>query len=64
MTEVEAAAANPNDEEDKDEGDEIYSDPNGELSKKRKTAIFNNFCCFSRRHCLVSRSIWNKRLQR
>lgn len=37
MTEVEAAAAVvPNDEEDKDEADEIYSDPNGKLKKKPK----------------------------
>lgn len=33
MTEVEAVAAVPNEEEDKDEADEIYSDPNGKFSQ-------------------------------
>lgn len=35
MTEVEAAAAVvSNEDEDKDEADEIYSDPNGKSKKK------------------------------
>lgn len=33
MTEVEAVAAVPNEEDEKEDGDEIYSDPNGEFRK-------------------------------
>lgn len=47
MTEVEAAGAVLNEEDDKDDGDEIYSDPNGELHKIQAIEQFLNCLFFS-----------------